>query len=324
MSIQSPLSAGIPYGDLLIKNAIKAGLDDLKKNPFILDYLFLWPVNDPLTYSEYGEVERTRGKQWFLNTELNVMMDYHVDDPKFPLISVSLQSSLEDTATLADINYDTEDTVEASEITVTPNIVLGPFTPSTYDPTTGIVALPNTLNTDNVFKNMVYVDPTNNKGYIIREVLNSLQFQIDSGISANFSNSYVAPIDAFYVTSLESVQFRQTYSIKCFAQGEIVNLLYLHSILEFVLLRYREVLLEARGFERSSISSGPMYQFQDPGVEMTFGRDVTLTGFVRATWPKAITAKLNGIQVQGIQILSNATTPISFNNSNGWGTIIQS
>lgn len=321
--IDSPYSLGMVPTDLLIKKAIEAAFEDMRANPFLLDYCFAFFKNDDLTSKEFGDKERNRAKEWFLSTKIAVSMDYRIGDPTFPLVTVSLQNSTEDFATLADINSDVSEEVPASEVSVNPQIILGPFSPKVYDSTTGIVTLPDNLNTDDVFEDMIYTSSANNNGYVIREVIDASNFRIDEDVVDNFTNSYVAPISSFYVTQLESVQFRQVYTIKCFVQNDPLYLLYLNAVTEFALLRYRQTLLEARGFMRSTISSGSFYQFKDTGSDLVFGRDITLTGFVFQTWPKLISSGTNGVQISGINILSNSVTPLNLMDEQGWDTIIE-
>jgi hypothetical protein len=61
-----------------------------------------------------------------------------------------------------------------------------------------------------------------------------------------------------------------------------------------MLLRYREELLEARGFERSAIGSDefiPDAQYLE-GKENVFSRYIRVSGNVRQSWPKYIAPKM--------------------------------
>ncbi len=309
--IKSQSSHGMVPSDILIRGAIVAGLDDLRKNPFLLDYIFMWYSNDDLTRGTYGDTERQRAKNWFLKNEIFVSMNYRADDVKFPLVSIGLQSSSEDLSTLADVNYETQEDVPSEEVTTAPDILLGPFTPKSYNSTTGLVTLPDNLTTDNVFENTILVNTATNTGYPITQVSAGGTFLITPRITANFTNCYVAPIDSFYVATLESCLFKQTFSIKVFAQSEPVFVLYLQSIIEFILLRYKETLLEGRGFDRSTISTGPLYNYTETDKEMVYVRDITLNGYVRQYWPKLISPKIQGIKIHGIQIIGGTLTPPS-------------
>lgn len=307
----------------MIVGAISAAIDDLRKNPWLLDYCFAWFAHDDLTKGIYGDKEVARAKEWFLKHKIFVTSSFRMDAPVFPVVSVNLISSTEDAGTLADVNYDTTEEVEAEDLSLPTQIVSGPFTPQEYDSTTGLVTLPDGFTTDDVFAGQVLVDKATNIGYTINEVINSTSFKIDEDISANFINSYIAPIDSFYITQLESCLFRHTYSIKCFAQSEPIQTMYLHTLIRFILLRYKEVFLEARGFDRSTITSTGIYLAQDLlGVENTFGQDINLTGYCREYWPKIIGPAMQGIKIHRVDIIGGTATPDSMLNEideQGWG-----
>ena len=73
---------------------------------------------------------------------------------------------------------------------------------------------------------------------------------------------------------------------------------YLHSILVFALLRYKQSLLEARGFERTSLSSSDLRRDDETLPEVLYSRYVTLTGYVRQAWPKSTNPRIGAIQVK--------------------------
>jgi hypothetical protein len=321
--INSQKIHGIVPSDVLIRTAIIAGLNDLRNNTFLLDYVFNWYNTDTLTNGTYGDKEKQRAKNWFLTNDIAVSMNYRVDEPKFPMISIALQSSGEDQATLGDVNYDTVEEQPASDFNIKIDPVLGPFTPS-YDSVKGVVTLPTGFVTDNVVLNQILYSPNANQGFIITDILSSNQLVIATGLNIDFTNAIVTPIDAFYVVSIESVMFKETYQLKCFAMNDPIYLIYLHSILLFILYRYKEEFMEKRGFDRSIPSSGPLYIHKLPQSdnELVFARDVTLTGYCRQYWPKMISPKMQGTLINGIEIISGTTTPQSFlalAQQQGWG-----
>ncbi len=323
--IKSAKAYGMVPSDLLVVGAISEALEDMRRNPWLLDYCFNWFAADELTLKYYGDSEKQRAKDWFLKTKIWVTMSTRMDEPKFPLISVNLQSSIEDTATLGDVNYETIEDVEPTEISLTPQIVLGPFTPANFVSDTGVVTLPEGLTTETVFEGQVFVDSKSNTGYPILAIIDDTSFTIEEDVEANFINAYIAPIDSFYVASLQSCSFKQTYSIKCFAQNEPVYVTYLIAILRFILLRYKQTLLEGRGFDRSTIVTQGLYAAnQILNVERSFGQDVTLTGYVREYWPELISSEFQGVKVSGLDIIGGSNTPLALIDeaaAQGWGTI---
>lgn len=308
--IKSNVAFGIVPTDLLIVEAIKAALDDIRKNPNLLDWCFNWFLNDDLTKKVYGAKELMRPKEWFLKHEINVAPSIRLGDPKLPLVSVNLKNITEDDATLGDVNFDTQEEVPASEVSISPQISLGPFTPQEYDPTTGLVVLPDGETTSVLFAGMILVDTVNNVGYRIEDIVDTTSFKIEIGVNANFTNAYIAPMDSFMVAKIESIVFRHNYVINCFAANEPIYASYLHSIVKFAILRYKESLLERRGFDRTSINSTGIYQVKEFGTaEFVFSQDINMTGYVREYWPKLIDQKIQGIKLNGIEFIGGLVTP---------------
>ena len=302
---------GILASDILIRSALIEGFNRLKTDPWLLDFVFAWIMNDPLTSKEYGEREAQDAKDWFLNTEFTFTMAYRHDRPQLPAVGIELVESNElPVASLGDIHSSPTEDIDATEVVIKPHPVLGPFTPKLYDLTQGLVTLPDDLTTTNLFENNIFYDSKANVGYPILEIVDETSFLIQAGVQANFTKAFVAPISSFYIAHLESSQFQETYRLRCYINSTPVHLSFLHSALVFVLKKYNQDLLEARGFERSSVSSQSITLAQgNDGPELIYARDVVITGFVRQYWPKTLTSKIDGILAYPIRIMDTTETP---------------
>jgi hypothetical protein len=289
---------GIFQSDVIIRTALIRALDDVRKNPWLLDFAFASLVDDELTNQEYGAAELEKAKEWFLGTEIPVAMAYRLDQITTPLIAISLEDSSEGATTLGDVHSSPTEDVEASEILLDPAPILPSFTPKSYTASTGTVVLPDSLDTSRVFPGMLLFDTVSNRGYVIADVLDSTSFTIQAGTKANFKNAVVAPASSFAIARLESVEEREAYRIDLYVSGNSAHLLYLYAILKFCLYRYKQELFEGRGFERSQVTSTGVRLFQGKQApEVIFTRTFTLTGFVRQYWPKDITRKIDGFVV---------------------------
>ena len=288
---------GIHQSDVIIKSAIIAGLADLRARTWLLDGIFASLPRDPLTMSQYGEKEVQRAKKWFLTTDIPVFMDYRPGESKLPCISIQLGESSEAENTLADTHYQPSEETDA-----TWPILFGPFNPISYNISSGVMVVPDTI-TQSVFLNtdMYVVDRVGN-AYPIIEKVNDTTLKIDSMVPGDFSEVTIRSNKPILKTSLESLSFKETYRIGCHSLGEPVNLTYLHSIMTFVLLAYKEVLLEGRGFERSVISSSDFVRNQNLDVELAYSRFITITGYVRNYWPKTTTPRIQGTIINPLQI----------------------
>lgn len=302
---------GIFQSDLLIRTAVMTAIEELRQNPWLLDFVFAWLPNDSLSKSDYGDREVQDAKDWFLNTDISVTMAYRHDRPQLPCIGIELLDSNEGGAnSLADVHYDSSEYVNADEIIIRPKPALGPFTPKSYDSATGIVTLPDNVWTRNVFEGNILYDAVANKGYPIRSILSDTAFAIDKGVRANFTRAFVAPRESLQIAKLESVEFQETYRLRCYVNTTAVHLTYLHSILTFVLLRSKEALLESRGFERTVLrSQGIALNGSPEEPEKIYYRDIVISGFVRQYWPKTITPTIDGIIVESIRVIDGGKSP---------------
>lgn len=98
------------------------------------------------------------------------------------------------------------------------------------------------------------------------------------------------------VTNLESVLHQESYNLGLFVEGEPLFLLYLNSIIVFLLYRYKESLLEARGFQNSTIRIGRLAPREEDGRENLFTRPIVVTGTVRHYWPKLTAPKITSVE----------------------------
>lgn len=86
--------------------------------------------------------------------------------------------------------------------------------------------------------------------------------------------------------AIESLHSDASYTIAVFAHGEPELMLFLYSLVLFQLLRRKEDLLEARGFEVSRFSAGTAALINQDTREQIFFRAIKLHGKIRHGWPK--------------------------------------
>ena len=302
---------GIHQSDVIIRTALLAAIADIRANPYLLDYIFASLPKDALTFQEYGEKEVRNAKQWFLENNIRVVMATQMNSGSaLPCISIELAESREvqEEATLGDVHYQyIEDLGENSPW---PDLT-DPFTPVAFNAATGIFLLPDsTASQVNPNAGMVIVDQAGNQ-YQVTEVMDG-ETLVVSGASTNtnFRNCTIRGPKPAYVRHMESASFRETYNLGIHCHGEPVYLTYLHSIVQFILLRYKQVLLEERGFERSTFSSSEMARNAFFDVENVFSRFVSINGYVRQYWPKQIVPKITSVLLQLAIGEANETAPL--------------
>lgn len=284
---------GIHQSDIVVRSALVAAIADLRANPWLLNYVFASLPRDPLTMKDYGEREVEQAKKWFLSTNIPVFMNTRSDHATFPCISIGLQESTEAESTMADVHHQPEEDNDSSW-----PVLVGPFTPTKYDAATGTVTVSEaTAATIIIATGMILIDRVGNQHKVL-DVLDDTSFQIKPGTIVDLTDAVLKGNRPSFVTNLESVVYRETYSIGCHAQNEPTHLMYLHSIILFCLLRYKEALLEARGFERSIANSSDLRRNESFAEEQTFSRWINLSGYVRQYWPKKTLPKITGVSTE--------------------------
>jgi hypothetical protein len=323
---QSPPEDTIVYGikqtDFLVRTAILAGLKDIRNHPVLIDYIFSDFLYDPTTNPEERKKLVQAAKNWILSVKIPVIMYPKLDQMEFPCITVAMQESSETENSLGDVHY-----TPAVDNNAPNAFSIGPFAPVSYDSTTGEIILPTSLYPLYTTPQMVVLDKNGTSFPILKNGNGKNAF-----IALNVQNSALRSISILprapnSRTSVESVFFNESYSIGCHTEGEPMYTVALHSLVLFILLRYRETLLESRGFERTTIKNGPLIPNDNyvEGKENIFTRYITVSGSVKHVWPKytypTIATVVTDIVVDGSNTTPSTMIPTgdTFNDLNWHG-----
>jgi len=287
---QLPTKAlGIHASDVIIRSALVLGLQDLRDNPRLLDFIQAGLVQDGLTWKDQGQSDIDRARDWFLKTNINVVMVPVVNEAQLPAVTISLLNSTEvvPESTLGDVHWDTsEDDPESWPV------LYGPLQPRSYSQATGLLTFRETL----AVAAGMWVTDSGGQPHEIIEIIDDNSFKIAAHTVADFRGATIRPEGSGSAIGLESSSFRETYRLGLHVGDEPVYLTWLHAAVVFVLLRYKQVLLEARGFERSTLASTDFVREQQYEAEMVYNRYVNVTGYVRNYWPKVFAPKIGVLQ----------------------------
>lgn len=293
---------GIFQGDLIIATGIKEGLRLLREDSWQLDYIFSSLVNDPIaSQNGFGLEEIKNAREWFLKTNVNVTMGYIPEPPEFPAISITIKDDSEAENTLGDINYETQvDSGGWENLTIK-------FSAIDYDYQTGVLTIPLGIVQSLAVLPGMYVVLSNGHYYKIKSLQSVNQLVIDS-VNDDFTEIVLRGANPSLGTKIESNFEKQTYVIGAHAKGPATYCIYLTSILKYIILRYKQDLFEARGFERTSYSSTPFMPDGDMPTEMSYQRFINFTGYIRNDWPKYTGYKNVGTTAQMQVVGTNQVT----------------
>ena len=284
---------GIFQGDIILRTAIIEAKRRLYADPSLVDTVFQSLAQDELTLQTYGEAEIEKARVWFLQQDIPVALSARNADLSIPCITIGLQESVEAEQTHGDVNYVTQEIQHGEWPALTKH-----FTPVSYSPSSGIMELPADAMSDVVVDPGMFVETRSGNRHPVVENLGDNEIAIDVGIVDDFTNAIIVGSKPPLVTTIESVCFKETYEIGVHALGEPINCIVLHSILKFLLLRYKEELLEARNFERTTLASSDLRRNMEFDNELVFSRYITCTGFCRQWWPKKTSEAITSVQAQ--------------------------
>ncbi len=278
---------GISQSDVLVARAIVAGLQELRAEPWLLPYVFRNLVDDDLTKDMYGAKDVQAAIDWFTGPEgggpgtgIKVVVLPTLNPPSMPCVTLEWVASDEELNSLADIHG-----ITSEEDGQARPALVGPLDPTSYNPITGKLVLPEM--TFYPVVGMVVTDRQGQDFPIIAVDREPDALYLTAGTIADLHNMTIRGAAVGRKVSLESAAFRETFRIGCHTKGEIVHLRYLYSLVLFCLLRGRQALLEARGLERTSLSGGPEQRNESvEGSENVWSRFIMMTGSVRQIWPK--------------------------------------
>ena len=280
---------GIAQSDMIIRHALLEGIADMRRQPWLLDFVFASLSQDTLTQAAYGAREVEQARRWFLKTEIPVFLAGPPVKPVFPSVSIALQASDEVENVIGDVHYDVQVDIDSGWR----DLCTG-FAPSAYDEVTGVMTVPEAVAAEVlVFPGMLILDRTGTAHEILGTGVNTITISpgaVDFGPQTTVRGQRPAQ-----TVTLETCATRESYLVGCHAQGEFQHVLNLHSIIRFILFRYRQALLEARGFERCQVTASDPRRNADFGTEFVYSRQILVSGFTRQVWPKLRSDKITGV-----------------------------
>jgi hypothetical protein len=229
--------AGIHQSDVILRSALITAINDMRANPWLLDYVFRVAAPGQADRDEYGLNEIERAKEWFQRTDIPVVWTITTNDPKFPCISLSLMSSQE---------VEQEGTLTRHPLPALRGQQLGlahaggPAHAARLHRGTGTMALDPTLDDIVLAPGMIVVTKAGKTSTRSSTSWTVATFKIKAGIVDDFNGMVIKSANPAYITELESAVFRETYALGCHVDSEPVHLTYLHSILVFILKRYNQ------------------------------------------------------------------------------------
>ena len=292
----------IAQSDLLIYTALKVGLNDLRKNKFLLDEAYANITTDPYLKDLYGQKEVENFKA-FVDKKIFIFTEHRPPGKaSFPCIVIKVGGGQEDAPKDALGDSYQQDIVDPSTlggVFQSPQILLGPVTPIEYDQLTGQVTFDSNVNleTSHVFEGQYVYDEVNQKAYQIQLVIDSSNLLLESNLSPppNLTGLTIRTSQNAVGHTLRSIWVWENHTISVFAT-QVHEILYLWTLVMYMLLRYKKQLWDARNFAITTMSYSEIYRASAPDdPNNLYGRDISIRGRVEHSVIETTTPLIEGI-----------------------------
>jgi hypothetical protein len=332
---------GIFQTDALLKTILEASIEDIRQNPWLLDHILADFIENPFLKTKYGAKQIQAAKDYFLNNNVDVFLQFVKDKEKFPYIVLTLGSSNEtqELRTMSDI--------DVPVLTFLPPVVgqkipyvVPPFIPTSYDAATGTVGVPEGIDIAPVAPGMLLLNPANGNGTPILGI-SGQEILFEPNVELNASQLGVIPQFRYYQSKLGRSFFDENWAITI-VTNDPQTLLWLWSIVTYGLLRYREF-MEHNGFLETHFNSTDIFspEFSNAGGEEFYARQITVYGKVYNNFIRGLHKKIESVLfrdinteadepadptgfVGGIHVVSNQQTPVYEQNNSNWNTVTPS
>lgn len=326
--------------DAFLLTLLKENLEQIKQNPWLINHI-LWDfTHNQFLKNKYGQKQVNAAIEWFETNNINVVHQYVKDKLKFPAIVITLGSSVEhqEYRTMGDVSQHTIGIIEPSKVGQKIPYVVPPFIPYGYDPSTGEVGIPSGIDIAAVSPGMLLFNPATGNGTPVTSI-NGQNIFIQPNVQLDASKLGVLPQHRYFQTRMGRSFFQETWNITC-CTNDVQALLWLHSIVMFGLLRYREFMEHNGILEITNLSSTDIFNadFSNAEGEEIYCRQISISNKVEQTWPRDLhkiieSVVLRGVNpgavtvsnpdgyVGGIRVVSNLTTPTLEQSNQDWYTI---
>lgn len=295
----------IAQSDLLWFTAIEVALADMRKNRFLMDDAYSNLLCDPYLSKNYGQKEIDNFKA-FLDRKIYIFTEHRPPDTaKFPAYVIQIGGGTEDNAKDALGDSYQQDIVNPATlggVFDTPTVLVKATTPIEYDNLTGAVTFGDDvdLTKSNIFEGQFVYDEVNKKAYEIQLVIDSSNLTLEQGINPapNLTGMTIRPTRNAVGHTRRSIWAYETHTVTCMAT-DTTEVLYLYTVLIYMLLRYKKTLWDARNFAISSMTYGPIYRATAPDdPNLLYARDIQIKGRVEHSVIESTSQLLEGVNME--------------------------
>lgn len=301
-----------------LRNALAEGLSDLRKNADTIDEVFQELSCAPLN-NAFGDKIIDEIKCFFKDNDIPVRSAFSQNQIELPSLTVHLVSSQE-----APEYRSMQDHISFERVPKAPSVLQGPFYGLSYDPDTGKLVLPKTLDTSKFIKGRKIFSAEDDEVYTLKgtmklnqpdtpayelkdQYIHIVNSEGDVPQFVKFARLFLLSSLDFSLKRVAGTWFREVFEVRVNAQTNSDQAVWLYYITAYLLLRnkwrFEQVGLESQTFGVSEFT-------RDVGKmpNNIWGRTIRLTFLVQHSWKEDV----NTLEFIGVNLNaeSNVTNEI--------------
>lgn len=286
--------------DLIIESVIRDGLNNARRDETVIDDVFS-DLTCAYASKKYGEREVTKIKEVIRNKEVSLVHAFNLVNSNLPCISIQLADDREDETRTQMGGY----VENVSRMFTTPEqlaalVKVGAFTPSSYDPLTGRVGVPDWVSLTDVYANLLFVDGAGVKHPILGGIINepgAKQFCIgkQEEVALTAGAQITSSIDFEIFQKRGNAE--QTQLIIGIHTGEALLTKYLYILVKYFILSRRMDIVN-RGLQLSTYTGSDFSRNEEYGGDVVYTRFLNLSGFVQHQWRSDKVQLIDSVDVQ--------------------------
>jgi hypothetical protein len=295
---------GFNIPELIVESIIRDGIQNVRNNPSIIDDVFT-QLTRAYNSAKYGATEIAKIKTMMTAKEFPVVYSYSDVEAHNFCFSIVVGNDDEDKrrAHLND-DYGSEtdflvDPADIAALTVIPNIQ-----PTAYDPISGKVSIPDSVDLTNAFRGLVYVDDQGTEHTIVGGIDNTpgqRNFFVPKQDEVSIlAPGYIkSPLD-YTVSEIRGVTSDIQLVIGVHAK-DALTVKWLYILLKYFVLS-RKFDLISRGIYVASYHGSDFNRNQEYLGDRVFTRFWTLTGKVDDTWRSDLVELIDRVIIDGTPV----------------------
>lgn len=285
--------------DLIIESILRDGFENARRDPSVIDDVFC-DLTRSYASKKYGNKEIEKIKKIIEEDEVSIIHSFNLSQVTMPCISIQLADDREsqERAHMGNLRGMTMASLDEDE---TADLVkVEAFTPTSYDPITGIVKVDDSVNLAPAYANLLFVDVEGTEHLIIGGIVNDTglkQFIVEPNSEVAITGPGEIKSSLNYKLYQKRGNIEQTQIILGISSRDALMTKYFYILVKYFMLSRRDDLI-ARGIDISTYTGSDFTRNMEYGADVVYTRFFNIAGTVEHEWRSDKVQLIDSVDVQ--------------------------